>query len=126
MAADRCVALGVHLGCAPPAALCVAVGQLWVNIMNLALIHSTVCRDLLDKGELADAVRYCVAQGVEPPVPACSELPDDDERCVARAKETLSDYGWWEKRLKVRDARFRLQESRESLEASQTADRDRT
>ncbi|MBA5688310.1 GGDEF domain-containing protein [Rugamonas apoptosis] len=96
-----------------------AGGQIWANNMNLALIHSTVCRDLLEEGELADAVRYCVAQGVEPPVPACSELSRDYERCVERAKETLSDYGWWEKRLKVRDARCRLQESREPLELSQ-------
>lgn len=73
--------------------------------MNFALIHSTTCRELLNEGDLEDAVRYCVAQGVEPPVPPCSKLAPDYDRCVELAKETLSDYGWWEKRLKVRDAR---------------------
>ena len=77
--------------------------------MNLALLHSAACRDLLNEGELEDAVRYCVAQGVEPPVPPCAKFSPDYERCVELAKETLSDYGWWEKRLKVRDARFRRQ-----------------
>lgn len=77
--------------------------------MNLALLHSTACRDLLNEGDLEDAVRYCVAQGVEPPVPPCSKLSPDFDRCVELAKETLSDYGWWEKRLKVRESRFRRQ-----------------
>lgn len=75
--------------------------------MNLALIHSTACRELLNEGDLEDAVRYCVAQGIEPPVPPCSKLSSDYERCVEVAKETLSDYGWWEKRLKVRHTRER-------------------
>lgn len=75
--------------------------------MNCAHMHSTACHDLLSEGELADAVRYCVAQGIEPPVPPCAKDAPDYERCVALAKATLSDYGWWEKRLKVRDARSR-------------------
>ena len=77
--------------------------------MNLALIHSTTCRDLLNEGELEEAVRYCVAQGIEPPVPLCVKPSPEYEQCVEHAKETLSDYGWWEKRLKVRDARARRQ-----------------
>jgi hypothetical protein len=32
---------------------------------------------------------------------------------VELAKETLSDYGWWEKRLKVREARGRQRAKRE-------------
>lgn len=91
--------------------------------MNFALIHSTVCRDLLEGGDLDDAVRYCVAQGIEPPVPPCVKQTPDFERCVALAKETLSDYGWWEKRLKVRDARGRLQASRERRAAPEPASR---
>lgn len=90
--------------------------------MNPALIHSTVCRDLLEEGELADAVRYCVAQGVEPPVPPCSEHAPDYERCVELAKETLSDYGWWDKRLKIRDARCRIHASKERRDATEPAD----
>ncbi|MBA5607723.1 hypothetical protein H3H36_20410 [Duganella sp. FT3S] len=77
--------------------------------MNLALIHSTACRELLNDGELEDAIRYCVEQGIEPPIPPCAKMSSDYEHCVALAKETLSDYGWWEKRLKVRDARSRRQ-----------------
>lgn len=77
--------------------------------MNLALIHSTACRELLNEGDLGDAVRYCIAQGIEPPVPPCSKLSSDYEQCVQVAQETLSDYGWWEKRLKVRNARERRQ-----------------
>lgn len=77
--------------------------------MNLALIHSTACRELLNEGDLEDAVRYCIAQGIEPPVPPCSQRSSDYERCVEVAQETLSDYGWWEKRLKVRNARERRQ-----------------
>lgn len=75
--------------------------------MNLAQIHSAVCHDLLNEGELADAIRYCVAQGIEPPVPPCAKDAPGYERCVALAKEALCDYGWWEKRLKVRNARRR-------------------
>lgn len=77
--------------------------------MNLAMIHSTACRELLNEGDLEDAVRYCIAQGIEPPVPPCTRLSTDYERCVDVAKETLSDYGWWEKRLKVRNTRERRQ-----------------
>ncbi|HEY0585520.1 MAG TPA: hypothetical protein VGD52_05265 [Pseudoduganella sp.] len=77
--------------------------------MNLALIHSTACQDLLNNGGLEDAVRYCVAQGIEPPVPPCSKTSPDYLRCVELAKETLSDYGWWEKRLKVQHTRDRKQ-----------------
>jgi len=73
--------------------------------MNLALIHSTACQDLLNQGELDDAVRYCIAQGIEPPFPPCSKSSPDYRRCVDMAQETLSDYGWWEKRVKVRHAR---------------------
>lgn len=91
--------------------------------MNFALIHSTVCRDLLEEGDLDDAVRYCMAQGIEPPVPTCAEQSPDYEHCVALAKETLSDYGWWEKRLKVRDARSRLQASRERRATPEAAGR---
>ena len=77
--------------------------------MNLALIHSTACRDLLNEGDLGDAVRYCISQGIEPPVPPCSKASPDYLRCVEVAKETLSDYGWWEKRLKVQHTRGRKQ-----------------
>jgi len=77
--------------------------------MNLALIHSTACQDLLNEGGLEDAVRYCIAQGIEPPVPPCSKASPDYQRCVEMAKETLSDYGWWEKRLKVQHSRERKQ-----------------
>ncbi|WP_028103770.1 hypothetical protein [Pseudoduganella violaceinigra] len=77
--------------------------------MNLALIHSTACRDLLNDGELEDAVRYCISQGIKPPVPPCAKDSPDYLRCVEVAKETMSDYGWWEKRLKVQHARGRKQ-----------------
>lgn len=70
-------------------------------------MHSTMCRNLLNEGSLDDAVRYCVAQGIEPPVPPCAKCSPDYQRCVELAKETLSDYGWWEKRLRVRSTRDR-------------------
>lgn len=73
---------------------------------NRALTHSTACRDLLDYGDLDDAVRYCLAQGIEPPFSLCSKSDPEYARCVEIAKATLSDYGWWEKRLKIRHARL--------------------
>lgn len=75
------------------------------SMKNLALIHSTACRTLLDDGQLDDALRYCLAQGIAPPFSPCDKTAPEYERCVALAKETLSDYGWWEKRLKLRAAR---------------------
>jgi hypothetical protein len=77
--------------------------------VNIALIHSTACRELLHEGALEDAVRYCIAQGIEPPFPPCTKESPDYDRCVELAKETLSDYGWWEKRLKVQASRSRRQ-----------------
>jgi len=61
---------------------------------------------LLDYGELGDAVRYCISQGIEPPFPLCSKVDPEYARCEEIAKATLSDYGWWEKRLKIRRARL--------------------
>lgn len=75
------------------------------NMKNLALLHSNACRRLLDDGMLEDAIRYCIAQGVEPPLPPCKPSTADYEQCVALANETLSDYGWWEKRLKTQASR---------------------
>jgi hypothetical protein len=72
---------------------------------NLALIHSSECRDLLEAGRLEDALAYCVAQGVAPPFSPCVQGAPGYRECVEQAKETLSDYGWWEKRLKLKAAR---------------------
>ncbi|UMR29690.1 hypothetical protein MJ904_22000 [Massilia sp. MB5] len=36
---------------------------------NLALIHSTACRTLLEEGLLDDALLYCLKQGIAPPSP---------------------------------------------------------
>lgn len=74
-------------------------------MINLALFHSTACRDTLEAGCLADALAYCAAQGVAPPFSPCVEGTPEFEECVARAKATLCDYGWWEKRLKLKAAR---------------------
>ena len=92
--------------------------------MNLALIHSTACQDLFNEGGLEDAVRYCFVQGIEPPVPPCSKASPDYLRCVEMAKETLSDYGWWEKRLKVQHTRERKQS--EMRERSDVKDQSRS
>ncbi|AKU20799.1 hypothetical protein [Massilia sp. NR 4-1] len=72
---------------------------------NLALIHSTACRTLLEEGLLDDALLYCLKQGIAPPFSPCEKDTPEYERCVALAQETLSDYGWWEKRLKLQAAR---------------------
>lgn len=74
-------------------------------MIEAALKHSNVCRELLDDNRLADALAYCAAQGVEPP--QCSLTADsaNADRLRAIAKNMLSDYGWWVKRLKIRAAR---------------------
>ncbi|WP_147373791.1 hypothetical protein [Massilia cavernae] len=73
--------------------------------MNEALKHSNACRELLDDERLADAIAYCSAQRVEPP--QCSLTADsvNADRLRNLAKNMLSDYGWWLKRLKIRAAR---------------------
>lgn len=72
---------------------------------SLALLHSNACRRLLDEGMLEDAIRNCVARGVEPPSSPCRANTPEYARCVALANETLSDYGWWERRLKTQASR---------------------
>ena len=84
--------------------------------MNLAAKHSSACQELMNEGALADAVHYCLAQGVLPPFPPCDRTSPDYEQCAELAKETLSDYGWWEKRLKLRDARAARQGERSNVE----------
>jgi hypothetical protein len=82
--------------------------NLWqeFNIMtNLALVHSTACRDLIEEGRLEDALAYCENQGVAPPFSPCVQGTPEYDQCVQQAMETLSDYGWWEKRLKLKAAR---------------------
>jgi len=76
-----------------------------VRMPNLALVHSTECRNLLEAGRLEDALAYCVTAGVAPPFSPCVQGTPTYEQCVELAKETLSDYGWWEKRLKLKAAR---------------------
>lgn len=71
-----------------------------------ALIHSTVCGELLDEGLLDNALAYCVAQGIAPPFSPCVEHSPDYAQCVELAQQTLCDYGWWEKRLKLQAARL--------------------
>lgn len=67
--------------------------------MDDALEHSNKCRELLAEGQLADAIAYCSAQRVEPPhVQLDVGAPD-------HVADTLCDYGWWVKRLKMRTVR---------------------
>jgi hypothetical protein len=72
---------------------------------NLALVHSGACRALIDDGQLEDALRYCAEQGIVPPFSPCLQGTPEYDRCIEQAKEALSDYGWWEKRLKMRTSR---------------------
>ena len=74
-------------------------------MVNLALVHSNACRALIDDGLLEDALRYCAEHDIVPPYSPCIETDPDYERCIEQAKEALSDYGWWEKRLKIRASR---------------------
>jgi len=73
--------------------------------IDLALVHSTKCQQLLEEEELNEAIRYCIAQGIEPPLPPCDKRAPDYAHCVEAAKASLSDYGWWKKRLKLQGAR---------------------
>jgi ribulose bisphosphate carboxylase small subunit len=75
-------------------------------LINLALIHSTACQELLDEGELNDAIRYCIAQGIEPPFQLCDKRAPDYAYWLERATTSFCDYGWWEKRLKLYHARL--------------------
>lgn len=76
-----------------------------ISMSNLALACATECRDLLDPGRLSDALAYCVTQGVMPPFSPCVRGMPEYALCVELTKEALSDYGWWEKRLKLKAAR---------------------
>jgi len=76
-----------------------------ICMTDLALACSTECRDLLELGRLNDALAYCVAQGIVPPFSPCVPGTPEYAQCVELAKEMLSDYGWWEKRLKLKAAR---------------------
>lgn len=76
------------------------------QLINLALVHSAACRELVDKGDLNDAIRYCIGRGIEPPFPPCEKHAPDYADCLERAATSLCDYGWWEKRLKLHNARL--------------------
>jgi len=77
-----------------------------VTRTNSALTHATACGGLLESGGVAEAVRYCLAQGIEPPIPACTRSDPQHARYLEIAESTLSQYGWWQKRLKIRHARL--------------------
>ncbi|MES2262501.1 MAG: hypothetical protein V4724_28595 [Pseudomonadota bacterium] len=69
-------------------------------LLENALKHSNVCRELLEQGRLADALRYCTNQRIEPPQGLSAA-----EAANADRMRTLADFGWWSKRLKILAAR---------------------
>lgn len=72
-----------------------------------------ICHELLERESLSAAQAYCLRQGVEPP-----PVSRNDQHL---ATDTLGDYGWWVKRLKMRKARTRRDNrgDRAPLDASQ-------
>jgi len=73
--------------------------------MENALSYAKACREMLEDGELADALEYCRAQRIDPP--PCSTTTEsvgaDRQRTVA--SNLLLDPGWWRERLRMLNAR---------------------
>ena len=70
-----------------------------------ALRHVSVCQEMLD-GEPMEAVQaYCRSQHILPPVNVAKDY-NSSALLQEDAANKLRDYGWWFKRIKLRDARM--------------------
>ena len=67
--------------------------------------HPANCAVLLVNNQLAVALDYCTAQGVEPPQCSLTAMSANADKMRAIAKGMLSDEAWWKKRLKIKAVR---------------------
>lgn len=67
--------------------------------------HTATCTTLLLRNQLAEAIDYCKAQGIDPPQCSLTAESPNAHKLREKAKEMLSDAGWWRKRLKTKALR---------------------
>lgn len=70
-----------------------------------AELHASNCVELLSSNQLAEAIAYCKAQGIDPPQCSLTEESPNAHKLREKAKDMLSDAGWWKKRLKLKALR---------------------
>ena len=75
-----------------------------------ALRHALICEELLEREPIEVVWAYCVAQHVLPPCNITIREFTRRKQEQAESAEKLCDYGWWIKRLKLRNARMALQQ----------------
>lgn len=73
--------------------------------MNEALLHALTCQQLLEREPLSTCQAYCARQRIVPPLTAQPGSGRESELQYQQAAAKMSDYGWWLKQLKLRDAR---------------------
>ena len=87
------------------------------SAVDEALRHVFVCQEMLD-GEPLEAVQaYCRSQHILPPVVIAKDHADSSV-LQEEAANKLRDYGWWIKRIKLRDARMAHQRGKPRRTAS--------
>ena len=73
--------------------------------MENALRHANACRELLEDGELADALEYCRTQRIDPPPCSLTTQSVGADRQRTVASNLLLDLGRWRKRRRMLKAR---------------------
>jgi hypothetical protein len=68
-------------------------------------LHASNCADLLSRNQLAEALDYCKAQGIDPPQCSLTAESPNARKLREKAKGMLSDAAWWRKRLKTKALR---------------------
>lgn len=67
--------------------------------------HALNCTKLLTRNQLAEAIDYCKAQGIDPPQCSLTAESPNAQKLREKAKGMLSDESWWRKRLKTKALR---------------------
>lgn len=70
-----------------------------------AELHVATCTALVSRNQLAEAIDYCKAQGIDPPQCSLTAESPNAHKLREKAKGMLSDLGWWRKRLKTKALR---------------------
>lgn len=68
-------------------------------------LHANHCQTLLTNNQLAEALSYCNSQGVESPQCSLTAQSPNAHKLREKAKDLLSDAGWWKKRLSIKNLR---------------------
>jgi hypothetical protein len=64
--------------------------------------HAANCTAFLLSNQLAEAIEYCKAHGIDPPQCSLTAESANAHKLREIAKGMLSDAGWWRKRLKTK------------------------